>query len=213
MALLTPEQVDPTRSERPTAPQTALVGRSVALRPVNPGDYDFLRRAEVSEQLGPRWRFRGAVPAPEMYPQALWQGVTAQFAVVEAGTPMPIGLVSLYNVEHAHGTGYVAVADLRSGGGPTRVVQGAILFLSYVFQVWNLRKVYAEAYEYNLAQFESLRGRVLHEEGRLGEHAFLGGRYWDLVTLALYREDWEAWERRVLPRVLPRRESATTLGG
>jgi RimJ/RimL family protein N-acetyltransferase len=212
MALLMPERVDESDERIGAPPRVALVGRSVALRPVNQNDYDFLRQAEVSEQLGPRWRFRGSVPAPEMYPQALWQGVTAQFAIVDARSPAPIGLVSLYNVEHAHGTGYIAVADLGSGGGPTHVVQGAILFLSYVFKVWNLRKLYAEAYEYNLAQFDSLNGRVLHEEGRLSEHAFMGGRYWDLVTLALYREEWAGWERRVLPRVLPRAAASAFQG-
>lgn len=190
---------------RPAAPpQASLVGRSVALRPIGPGDYEFLRNAEVSEALGPRWRFRGATPAPEMYPQALWQGVTAQFAVTERSSPKPIGLVALYNVEAAHGTGYVAVADLRTGGGPTRVVQGAVLFLAYVFQTWNLRKLYVESYEFNVAQFQSLCGRLLHEEGRLRDHLYLGGQHWDLVTFALYRDDWQRWERRVLPHVLRR---------
>lgn len=193
-----------SRTEIATPPEIRLVGRSVALRPLGPGDYEFLRNAEVSEELGPRWRFRGATPSPEMYAQSLWQGVTAQFVIVEAGSPRPIGLVSLYNVEHAQETAYFAVADLRTGGGATRVVQGAVLFLSYVFQVWNLRKVYVETYEYNLRQFASLKDRLLIEEGRLRDHFFLGGRYWDLVTLALYRDDWTIWERRVLPRVLPR---------
>lgn len=184
-------------------PRVRLVGRSVALRPISQSDYDFLRNAELSESLGPRWRFRGSTPAPEQYPQTLWQGVSAQFMIVQVGSFRPIGLVSLYNLEPGHGTGYIGVADLNNGGAPTQVVQGAVLFLSYVFTVWQIRKLYFEAYEFNLRQFRSLIGRWMQEEGRLHEHFFLDGRYWDLVTLALYGDAWKKWEEKVLRRILP----------
>lgn len=198
---------------RTTPPKVHLIGRAVALRPVAQGDYEFLRCAELSESLGPRWRFRGSTPAPEQYPQSLWQGVSAQFVVVETGSFKPIGLVSLYNVEPGHGTAYVGVADLHNGGGPTHVVQGAVLFLAYVFTIWQIRKLYFEAYEFNLQQFSSLNGRWMHEEARLRNHFFLGGRYWDLVTLALYHDDWTRWKQRVLPRVLPKDLCDSTKSG
>lgn len=34
-------------------------------------------------------------------------------------------------------------------------------------------------------------GSLLVEEGRLKGHYFYGERYWDLLTFAIYHEDWE----------------------
>ena len=186
------------------AAETHLIGRNVALRPIAPSDYEFLRTAELSEDLGPRWRLRGATPSPEVYAQTLWAGVTAQFAVVDRRSPTPLGVVALYNADHKHGTGWFAVADLSPGAGSTRVVQGAAIFLSYVFSTWNLRKLYVEASSFNLEQFKRVAGRLLVEEGRLHDHFFYAGQFWDLHHLAIYRDTWCQWEQRILPALLPR---------
>jgi hypothetical protein len=187
-----------------------LSGRNVALRPIGQGDYEFLRTQELSENLGPRWRFRGTTPAPELYPQSLWQGVVAQFAIVDRRSPVPLGLVALYNADTHHDTAYFAVADFHPEESSIKVLQGAVLFFSYVFGTWDYRKLYAEAFEFNLPQFGRLRDRVLVEEGRLRDHYYYAGRLWDLVILALYRDIWNKWEALVLPSVLGRRSGAST---
>ena len=175
-----------------------LVGRNVLLRPLVSADYEMLYLAEHSESLGPRWRFQGATLSPERFRDALWRGVTAQFVVTEHTSPRPVGLVALYDVDHADQYGYFAVADLATGGSPTRVAQGAVLFLSYVFNVWPLRKLYAQTAEFNVDQFRGWCGKLLVEEGRLHEHHYYGGKHWDEYTFALYREAWLEWEGRVL---------------
>ena len=189
--------------ERRTSSTARLIGRNVALRPIATQDYDLLYMAEHSDQLGPRWRLQGNTISPETYPQILWQGVTAQFAVVEAGQPRPVGIVCLYNANHADQFAYFSVADLGVGGSPTRVSRGAVLFIAYVFKTWPFRKLYVQAMDYNLDQYSSMCGRVLQEEGRLRDHHFLEGRYWDEVTLAIYRDVWDRWEAKVLRGVLP----------
>lgn len=180
-----------------------LVGRNVMLRPLGQRDYDTLYQAEHSEALGPRWRLQGATVSPENYPQVLWQGVLAQFAVVERAMAHPIGTVCAYQAEPADGYAYFAVADLKTGGSPTRVSQGVFIFLAYLFKTWPFRKIYVQTMEYNLDRYRSMCGRLLVEEGRLREHHFLAGRYWDEVTLAVYRDVWERWESRVIAGLLP----------
>jgi len=71
-----------------------------------------------------------------------------------------------------------------------------LLFIRYTFDNWNLRKVYFEVPEYNLSQFDSAIGRYLDQEARMVDHQFANGRYWDSLTLSLFRDKWH----RLLPQ-------------
>jgi len=74
---------------------------------------------------------------------------------------------------------------------------GMALFLQYVFTCWNFRKLYAEFPEFNLPLFESaLRRGYCQLEGRLREHVYFGRRYWDLLTVAVYRDVWDTISAR-----------------
>ena len=66
-----------------------------------------------------------------------------------------------------------------------------LLLADHLFAHWTFRKLYGETLEFNLANLGGVLGPLLTEEGRLRQHAFAGGRYWDLVHLALYRDVWE----------------------
>jgi len=187
------------------APSSArLIGRNVSLQPLLPDAYGLLLRAELSESLGPLWRLQGNTVPPEQYPAALWKGVTAQFVIHERGKQQPIGLICLYDANHADQFAYLAVADLGLGGSPTRVAQGAALFLEYVFSCWPFRKIYVQTMEYALDHYRSMYGRLLVEEGRLRAHHYLDGRYWDMIYSAIYREAWERWRRRFLAGAVER---------
>jgi hypothetical protein len=75
---------------------------------------------------------------------------------------------------------------LRTGLG----AQGLMLLADHLFRNWNFRKIYFEATEFNYAQFASGKGRLFVEEGRLTEHTFYDGRYWDLVVGSMTRDAW-----------------------
>jgi hypothetical protein len=72
------------------------------------------------------------------------------------------------------------------------VVMGAALFIDYIFRCWPFRKLYMEVAEYNVGQFGRGIERIATEEGRLREHLWYDGRYWDEVIYALYRDSWQA---------------------
>jgi len=170
-----------------------LEGRRVLLRPVSPGDYELLRRVELAPHLAYRWRHRGATPGMANWIQAMEQSVLAQFLIVDrrSGEEEWVGLVSVYDPSFQHGFAHLAAAKLGESDRSTRALEGVVLFLDYVFRSWSFRKLYAETPEYNLDQFGSGIGRILTEEGRLPEHWYLDGRYWDQVILAIRRETWE----------------------
>jgi len=180
-----PEQHVRQPSEIPT------VGRRVALIPVVPAHYPFLYQLQVDPSTNFRWRFRGATPRPDAFESALWEGVLAQFAIVRRNSTELLGLVVAYGADLRNGHVHVGLILAPAYQGLGWPIEAATLFAIYLFTVWPLRKLYADVAGYNYAVFHSGVGRYFREEGRLEQHEFHDGSYWDLHLLALMREDWD----------------------
>lgn len=181
-------------------PRQQTKGRWISLAPIRPVDYDFIRSAELSDDLGVRWRHRGGTPSPESFSHALWAGVLSQFLVISTADNSIVGLVSAYNADLASGTCYVGFARFGPGTSSPHMIEGIVLFIDHLFKTWPLRKLYGETIEFNLPNLRLPVGLLLVEEGRLRDHVWAAGRYWDLLYFALYRETWEALSARLLPR-------------
>ena len=173
-----------------SAAYNPLLGRRVMLRPVAVADLEALRMAEMDGSVISTYRTRGMTPSPEQWAQSFWSGVLAQFVVVRLATGEPIGMVSAYRPDNRHGTAYLAAYIFMPFQRLAWPMEGLRLFVSYLFRTFPLRKLYGVALDANLDQYRSILGGVAHEEGRLRDHEYLDGRYVDLVTLALYREQW-----------------------
>lgn len=169
-----------------------LTGRRTRLRPVFPADYEYLYALSTSERTAHRWRYRGMTPNPEGFTQTLWGGVLAQFLIERRSTGERVGHVTSYDANERNGFCHIAMLTDPAVQGSGWILEAASLFVNYLFTNWNFRKLYGEVPEYNYDEFASGAGRWFRVEGRLGEHEFYGGRYWDLLLLALYRADWEA---------------------
>lgn len=169
-------------------------GRWVTLVKVTTDATRFLYELSTDEAIGPRWRFTGAVPSFEQFQQTLWQGVLSQFVVLENEGKQPIGHVVAYNADLHHGFTYIGESVLEEVSGSGAGIEALLVFIRYVFATYNLRKLYFEVPEYNLSAFSSTVDWLLRREGRLKEHTFYQGRFWDRHILALYRPDFEdAW--------------------
>jgi RimJ/RimL family protein N-acetyltransferase len=176
----------------------SLRGPNVYLRPVTPDDYRSLHAAELSEELGPRWRFRGATPSPEQWSQATWDSTLAQFLVVDRGADRPIGIAAVHQANFRDGFAYLSAARFEPSRPSPVMMLGIALFLDYVFYCWDFRKLYMEVPEYNYEQLSSIVDRFAQLEGRLQDHLYLGGRYWDQMILAIHREQWNEASEQVL---------------
>lgn len=185
-------------NEEQTFSVPSRIGRHVLLRPVQVEDYAFLQQAEADPRLAQQWRLRGQTPSPEHWAQLLWQGVFAQFLVVERTTSLPVGLVMAYGADFQNGYAYVGATKLDLDHQTPLVMLGLFLFFEHVFWTWPFRKLYFESPEYNLPQFRHALKHLVRAEGRLGQHTYFGGRYWDELILALYRDDWEEAAPRLL---------------
>jgi hypothetical protein len=186
-----------------------LRGRHVYLRPVNPEDYGYMRALDLGEELGVRWRFRGATPSPEQWAQA-GGAQLAQFMVTRSSDNRPLGAAAVYQHNFQDEHAYLAVAAFDTDRNPLMVL-GTALFVEYVFTCWNFRKLYLDLPEYNLPQLASGVGTLFAEEGRLREHMYYDGRFWDKLVLALYRRTWEERSGRLLAAALPAKRRSASL--
>jgi RimJ/RimL family protein N-acetyltransferase len=157
---------------------------------VNPDDYRFLHAVETSEQLGPRWRFRGTTPSPEQWAQVSWSTTLAQFMVIGRQTDAPVGIVAVHQPDFQDGHAKFSAARFDPGKPSPAMMLGLALFLDYVFGCWNFRKLYMEVPEYNYEQMASGSGSFFEVEGRLRDHYYFSGRYWDQLILAVHRHSW-----------------------
>jgi hypothetical protein len=187
-----------------------LTGRHVFLRPVRSEEHAWLRMADLSVQLGVRWRFRGATPSMAQWSQ-LSEAALAQLLVVRSSDRAALGIATVYahNFQDQHA--FLALASFSPGGRSPLVLMGGAMFIDYVFSCWAFRKLYLEMPEYNLAQFARGINRLFVQEGQLRGHHYYRGRWWDKLIFALYRERWEERSPRVLAAAMPRPSKVATV--
>lgn len=173
-----------------------LRGRWVSLRAVTLSDYEALRMAELDGSVIVGYRHRGQTPGPEQWAQALWGGVLAQFVVVRNETGEPVGTVAAYGADHRNGHVHLAAFVFPQFQRLAWPIEGTTIFLDYLFGVFPFRKVYADTLQPNAEQFSTTLSDMTKEEGRRIAHEWFDGQYVDLITYAIYREDWEAFRRR-----------------
>jgi hypothetical protein len=175
-----------------------LQGKHVHLRAVVPEDFAYLRLIETSSAFAPRWRLRGATPSPQDWAHGTSAGVLAQFVVVSNRDRARVGLVTAFRANFQDGHARLAAVAFNPHSRSPLMALGMGLFIEYVFRCWRFRKLYLDVAEYNFPQFSSGLARIFTVEGRLRQHYYLDGEYWDKVILAIPRETWAAHPKRFL---------------
>ena len=179
-----------------------LDGKRVLLRAVRPEDLAFVYDLETRPESITRWRFAGRTPSPEEAARSLFSGVLVQFVAVSRQHQEMFGLVNVHDADLGHGWAHLAALSTPAAQGSGLTVDAVIILLDYVFESFPLRKLYAEALDFNLSQFGSMIGRYFVEEGTLRDHYYYGGRYWDKHLLSLSRERWQEERDRLIAGVL-----------
>jgi RimJ/RimL family protein N-acetyltransferase len=160
------------------------------LTPVRLEHHEFLYQLAIDEVNGLRWRYAGMVPRRDTFDQTIWSAILTQFIVVDRESNVPIGVVSAYNADMNHGYAYVMAAMISDVTKTGIGIEAVDLFFGHLFECYRFRVLYLEVPEYNVPQFASAIGWFLKEEGRLVQHTFYGGRFWDRFIFALHREDY-----------------------
>jgi RimJ/RimL family protein N-acetyltransferase len=167
-----------------------MSGRRVRLREVQPSDYEYLYRLMSHPDVAWRWRYRGQAISFEAFTQVVERGTLAHFIVERLATGEPLGYLQAFDASLQWGWCHIGVVldpAIALGGW---AIEAPLLFLNYLFQMFELRKLYASVLEFNYEQFASFAGDRYHVEARLTNHEWHDGRWWDLFILALYQTDW-----------------------
>ncbi len=118
--------------------------------------------------------------------------MSAQFVVETTTHGQPIGVVTAYDEDLQNG--HAKFAFQRTDSTPAtggEMIEAIATFISYLFDHFPYRKLYADLPEYNLYLVEGLVESILEVEGRLKDFYYYNDTYWDLVIVALTRQRWD----------------------
>jgi RimJ/RimL family protein N-acetyltransferase len=109
---------------------------------------------------------------------------------------IPIGTMGIHGIDYRHGIATTgALIGEPEYWGKGYGSEAKMLLLEYAFNTLNLRKINSEVIAYNerSTQYSLKCGYKIEGRRRL-EH-FAKGEYWDVIQLAVFREDWQPlWE-------------------
>lgn len=177
----------------------SATGRWVALRPVLPPDYITLYQWAADLRYLFLWSSDRRVLSYQEFVARIERALatTQTYLITERDAELPIGFAQAYDMNLAEGWSsilFYIVPEYRKGPHPAEA--GLIMF-DLLFKYFPLRKLYADIFEYNTDSYDILVSHGgFREEARLPNHIWYEYRYWALIKLALYREDYYEWRER-----------------
>jgi RimJ/RimL family protein N-acetyltransferase len=189
----------PRRRPAPRATVPTVSGApSVTLRARVDADLDVLFRLVADLDT---WEERDpASPAPltrAAFDARIARGVEKEETstdvrfVIEADG-VPVGSVSLFGQEelarHAE-VGIALIPEARGRGIGTAAIEQIVEF---AFVRRNLRRIHLEAIASNAGAIRAYEKAGFVHEGRQREHAWVRGRYEDIVRMGMLRSEWAA---------------------
>jgi RimJ/RimL family protein N-acetyltransferase len=178
-------------------------GELVHLRPLLASDHEWAELFLTSEPFHALQPLRGSTPSPAALHDALWAGVLVQFIVVANQTGQPCGIVRAHSADPQSGSAYLDVLlrpDLTATGFG---LEGWFLLVDHLFDHFPFRVLRMEVPEFAWLPYASADRLLLVDEGRLVEHLWHKGRYWDVLLRALPRPVWEERRSLFLPSAGP----------
>lgn len=178
------------------AENVLLFGEDVALGPMNP-DHLLAFTRWFNDPLVVRGLAVPFRPLTAEAEQSWYEEVSASdqssvhFTIYERASGRPIGNTALTNIDKNAGTAVFGIAignrSVHSRGYGTETTK---LMLDYAFQTLGLHSVLLEVHEWNVAGWRAYLKAGFREIGRRRLALRLGGRRWDAILMASYRDEW-----------------------
>ena len=174
-----------------------LVGTKIYLRPFDPVEDSKATAAWFNDPEVTRFIRRAmpiTVPAQEAFLRRTAGSTTDMaVAIVEQTTDQLVGGTGLHDIDprNRHAALGIMIGD-KTAWGKGYGSEATRLMVRHAFHTLNLNRVYLEVYEYNDRArhvYEKIGFRI---EGRLRQHTFRDGRYWDTFVMGVLRDEWRA---------------------
>lgn len=169
-------------------------GPAVTLRARTEADYDALYAlaAELDS-----WEERSPL-RPAAMTRKGWEARVADYDADPSGNlgfvidvdGEAVGTVSLFDIDGFTGTAEVGIALVRSARGQGIGTEAIAQILEFGFVRANLRRVHLEVIASNAGAIRVYEKAGFVVEGRQREHAWVRGRYEDIVRMGLLRDEW-----------------------
>jgi [ribosomal protein S5]-alanine N-acetyltransferase len=173
-----------------------LIGPSVYLRPVEVADaaavQPWFNDPEVRRTIR---RYQPmTLAAEEDFLRRLPESDTnLPLAVMTRGQDRFIGMTGLHEIDvrNRHAAFGLMIGDkgMWGRGYGTEVTR---LVVGHAFGTMNLNRVWLHVFEYNERGIRAYTKVGFREEGRLRQHTFADGRYWDVLVMGVLRDEWAA---------------------
>lgn len=157
---------------------------NLELVPLQPHHLPQLYQMVTHPRVAVHWRFRGSYATPEQFEHTLWQNVLTQCVLERDG--QLVGWVVAYQADLGFGHVHIAACSAAAYLGSGAVIEGIGRFIDTLCKTWPLRKIYMEVSQRSYSQFASGEGRYFEIEGRLRNHDYADGAYWDKLILAIH---------------------------
>ncbi len=170
-----------------------LRGKKVNLRPIEKGDkdnfYKWINDPDVRHfVIG---TFPKTLTQEEKWIEDLDKDDKNIVFVIETKDGQPIGTMGIHRIDWKDRVGntgaLIGEKEYWGGGYGT---DAKMILLDYAFNTLNLRKICSAVYSFNKRSLNYSLHCGYEVEGRRRRHIFKHGRYWDLIELGLFKEDW-----------------------
>ncbi len=118
-----------------------------------------------------------------------------QFLVCLKTNKNPIGLIYSYNYVPTDGHVFMGIFVDEHFRKIGYGAEATILFVKFLFDMYPIHKVLAEIYSYNKPSLSGSKNLGFVVEGEFKNHRFYKGRYWNVLRMALYRENLARLEK------------------
>lgn len=180
----------PLAPTRDGSEAVAIGGGLVHLRGWRQDDLPALYHAATSPGQGRRWRFRGATPSFREFASEFGHGTLATLVVASNDDDRVVGSVAAYSASLENGWTYIGFQGVADRSGVGLMLEGMFCFVTWLFDTWDLRKVYAELDPGLHDRLVSLGAGPLRVEGRLERHTYQQGAWQDVLLTAIWRDEW-----------------------
>jgi RimJ/RimL family protein N-acetyltransferase len=102
-----------------------------------------------------------------------------------------IGIMGLHGINWVFRTGTTgAIIGEKSYRGKGYGTDAKMQFLNYAFNTLNLHKICSSVLAFNKRSLQYSRNCGYKKEGHKKRHVFKNGKYWSLIELGVFKENW-----------------------
>ncbi|UNL84776.1 UDP-4-amino-4,6-dideoxy-N-acetyl-beta-L-altrosamine N-acetyltransferase [Priestia koreensis] len=116
-----------------------------------------------------------------------------KYWIIEIEDGVDVGVLSVNNIDYNHKQASWAyyIGDIRARGkGLARILECNIY--DYVFFELNMNKLWCEVFEFNEKVIEIHEKFGSRIEGKLMDHIFKNGEYFNVIRMGITRREWNA---------------------